>query len=78
MGLELQYVEGQSPIDEEEKDGLLNKTISTRGQLDEFEQINVGKAVVAGEEVLSRYDAQRTIRQGITQADVRRGVGMGR
>ena len=38
MGLSLEYIEGQSPIDEEEKDGLLIKTISTRGELDEFEQ----------------------------------------
>jgi len=26
MGLSLEYIEGQTPIDEEEKDGLLIKT----------------------------------------------------
>lgn len=31
MGLELEYTEGQTPIDEEEKEGLKIKTISTEG-----------------------------------------------
>jgi len=44
MGLELDYVEGQSPVDEDEKEGLLIKTISTKGELDEFEQINIQQA----------------------------------
>jgi len=45
MGLELEYIEGQTPIDEDEKEGLLIKTISTRGELDEFEQLNIQQAV---------------------------------
>jgi Fic-DOC domain mobile mystery protein B len=45
MGLDLMYIEGQTPIDEEEKDDLLIKTISTRSELDEFEQYNIEKAV---------------------------------
>ncbi len=45
MGLELEYVKGQTPIEEEEKDGLKIKTISTRGELDEFEQANIEKAI---------------------------------
>lgn len=45
MGLELQYFEGQTPIDEDEKEGLLIKTISTHGELDEFEQQNIENAV---------------------------------
>lgn len=45
MGLELQYFEGQTPIEEDEKEGLLIKTISTRGELDEFEQQNIEDAV---------------------------------
>jgi hypothetical protein len=31
MGLDLEYIKGQTPIDEEEKEGLKIKTISTRG-----------------------------------------------
>jgi len=45
MGLEIKYIEGQTPIDEDEKEGLLIKTISTRGELDEFEQTNIQQAV---------------------------------
>ena len=40
MGLKLEYDNGQTPLDEAEKDGLLIKTISTRIELDEFEQQN--------------------------------------
>jgi len=45
MGLELNYIEGQTPIDEDEKEGLLIHSITTREELDEFEQLNIEKAV---------------------------------
>jgi len=45
MGLELEYIKGQTPIDEEEKEELKIRTISTRGELDEFEQANIEQAV---------------------------------
>lgn len=45
MGLDLEYIKGQTPIEEEEKEELKIKTISTRGELDEFEQANIEKAV---------------------------------
>jgi Fic-DOC domain mobile mystery protein B len=45
MGLAFEYIEGQSPLDEDEKEGLIIKTISTRGELDEFEQRNIELAV---------------------------------
>jgi len=45
MGLELEYHYGQTPIDEDEKEGLLIKTITTRSELDEFEQLNIEKAI---------------------------------
>jgi Fic-DOC domain mobile mystery protein B len=45
MELDLSYIQGQSPIEEDEKEGLLIKTISTRGELDEFEQLNIEKAI---------------------------------
>jgi Fic-DOC domain mobile mystery protein B len=44
MGLELDYTDGQTPLDEDEKEGLLIPTITTRGELDEFEQLGVEKA----------------------------------
>ena len=45
MGLELHYKEGQTPLEEDEKEGLRIKTITTQGELDEFEQLNIEKAV---------------------------------
>ena len=36
MGLELEYIKGQTPLEEEEKEELKIKTISTRGELDEL------------------------------------------
>jgi len=45
MGLDLVYDDGQTPLDEDEKDGLLIPTITTKGELDEFEQLNIQKAI---------------------------------
>ncbi len=45
MGLDLDYTDGQTPLDEDEKEGLLITTITTRGELDEFEQLGVEKAI---------------------------------
>ncbi len=44
MGLDLDFSDGQTPLDEDEKEGLLIPTITTRGELDEFEQLGVEKA----------------------------------
>lgn len=45
MGLNLDYINGQTPLDEDDKEGLKISTIMTRGDLDEFEQLNIEKAV---------------------------------
>src|SRR5690554_6894726 len=45
MGLDLEYIDGQTPIDEDEKEGLLIETISTKLELDEFEQLNIEEAL---------------------------------
>lgn len=45
MGLELHYKDGQTPLDEEEKEGIKIKSITTQEELDEFEQLNIEKAV---------------------------------
>lgn len=45
MGLDLDYTDGQTPLDEDEKEGLLIPTIATRGELDEFEQQNIEQAI---------------------------------
>lgn len=46
MGLNLDYIDGQTPLDEEEKDGLLIPVVATRGELDEFEQLNIEQALL--------------------------------
>jgi len=38
MGLTLDYEDGKTPLEEDEKVGLLIKTVSTRNELDEFGQ----------------------------------------
>ncbi len=45
MGLNFKYEHGQTPLDENEKEGLRLKSITTQEELNEFEQLNVEKAV---------------------------------
>ena len=45
MGLKFEYTKGQTPISEEEKAGLKIKSISTMGELNEFEQQNIEEAI---------------------------------
>lgn len=45
MGLELLYIKGQTPINEEEKEGLRIATINNQSDLDEFEQLNIEEAL---------------------------------
>lgn len=44
MGLDLDYQDGQTPLDEEEKEGLRIESITTRSELNEFEQQNIEEA----------------------------------
>lgn len=44
--IELQYEDGQTPIDEDEKDGLLIPSVTTKGELDEVEQRNIEDAIL--------------------------------
>ena len=61
MGLNLEYEDGQTPIDEDEKDGLLISTITTRGELDELEQRNIEEAVRWTIERRKRFTAAEII-----------------
>jgi len=58
MGLDLEYIDGQTPLEEDEKVGLLIPTIATRAELDEFEQQNIEEAM---QWVLSRPLKANTI-----------------
>lgn len=46
MGLDLEYTNGQTPLEEDEKDGLLIPTITTRADLDEYEHLNIEEAML--------------------------------
>ncbi|GAB2665281.1 mobile mystery protein B [Flavihumibacter cheonanensis] len=58
MGLAFDSTDGQTPLDEEESEGLLIPTISTRGELDEFEQQNIERAL---QWTLGRYFKPATV-----------------
>lgn len=45
MGLNINYIEGQTPLSENEQEGLKISSITTREELDEFEQLNIEKAI---------------------------------
>lgn len=45
MGLKFNYLLGQTPLNEEETEGLRLKSITTQAELDEFEQLNIEKAL---------------------------------
>ncbi|WP_395044150.1 mobile mystery protein B [Flavobacterium sp.] len=45
MGLELEYEDGQTPLSEEEKEGLIIKSITTHSELNEHEQLNIEQAI---------------------------------
>jgi len=66
VGLDLEYIGGQTPIDEDEKEGLKILTIATRKELDEFEHQNIESAIqwtlshsFRAEEVLSEKFVRR-------------------
>jgi hypothetical protein len=78
MGVDFAYGDGQSPLDEEEKEGLLIPTITTREELDEFEQLNIQKAVEwTLREIQERKNPDRRIRKRPSQKDVGRRVEVG-
>ncbi len=45
MGLELKYIDGQTPVDDSEKESLLVKSITTQEELNEIEQLNIEEAI---------------------------------
>jgi len=45
MGLVLNYIDGQTPLSDEEQEGLKIPSITSREELDEFEQLNIEKAI---------------------------------
>ena len=56
MGLEIKYIEGQTPLAEEENEGLIVRAIETRKELDEAEQRNIGNAIEWSLRISSQLD----------------------
>lgn len=46
MGLKITYDEGQTPLEDEELEGLKIPSISTKGELNEHEALNIEKATI--------------------------------
>lgn len=46
MGLTLTHIKGENPLDEDDLNGLLIKSISNKRELDEFEQQNIESAIL--------------------------------
>jgi len=46
MGLKLIYEKGQTPLSEEEMLGLKLPSVTTKGELDEVEQLNIEQAII--------------------------------
>jgi len=64
MGLDLVYEDGQTPLDEEEKEGLLIAAITTRGELDEVEQRNIEEAILWTIERRRRFTTAEILTEG--------------
>jgi Fic-DOC domain mobile mystery protein B len=76
MGLmELQYQEGQTPLDEDEKDGLLLPSVTTRGDLDEVEQRNIEEAIRWTTARRRRFTAAEVLTEDFVQGLHRRMLG---
>lgn len=61
MGLKIEFIDGQTPLSEEDALGLIITTITTKAELDEFEQQNISQAIkwtmgrgISTEKLLSR------------------------
>jgi Fic-DOC domain mobile mystery protein B len=75
MGLVIQYEEGQTPLDEDEKEGLLIQSITTRGELDETEQHNIENAIRWTLERRKRFTTQEILTEEFVRELHRRMLG---
>jgi Fic-DOC domain mobile mystery protein B len=75
MGLEIQYEEGQTRLDEDEKEGLLIQSITTRGELDETEQHNIENAIRWTLERRKRFTAEEILTEEFIRELHRRMLG---
>ncbi|MCE7041693.1 mobile mystery protein B [Dyadobacter sp. CY312] len=76
MGLiSLTYEEGQTPLDEDEKDGLLIPSVTTKGELDEVEQRNIEDAMLWTIQRRKRFTAEEILTEQFIKELHRRMFG---
>lgn len=76
MGLgDIQYNDGQTPIDEDEKDGLLLPWVNTKQELDEAEQQNIENAIRWTVERRKRFTVEEVLSEEFTRALHKRMFG---
>lgn len=73
--MELQYQEGQTPLDEDEKDGLRLPSVTTRGDLDEVEQRNIEEAIRWTAERRRRFTVGEVLTENFVQGLHQRMLG---
>lgn len=65
MGLNLRYLEGQTPLNEEEKEDLKIKSLTSQNELNELEQLNIEKAIAWV--IQSRLKAEKILTEKFIQ-----------
>lgn len=75
MGLELSFDAGQTPLDEEEKEGLRIASLTTKAELDELEQRNIEQAVRWTIERRRKFDAREILTEQFIMALHKRMFG---
>ncbi|MCB9256150.1 MAG: mobile mystery protein B [Chitinophagales bacterium] len=65
MGLNLRYLEGQTPLNEEEKEDLKIKSLTSQNELNELEQLNIEKAIAWA--IQSRLKAEKILTEKFIQ-----------
>ncbi|QEH43531.1 mobile mystery protein B [Chitinophaga sp. XS-30] len=67
MGLAVEYQDGQTPLDEDEKEGLLIPSVTTRGELDEVEQRNIEEAIRWTVQRRKKFTANEVLTEAFVQ-----------
>jgi len=75
--MEFTYQPGQTPLDPDEKEGLKPKHISTQGELNEWEQLNIIKGARWAQRQLKQDVLDDDVPAQAAQADVQRYMDMG-
>lgn len=75
MGLIFQFEDGQTPLDEDEKEGLLIGSITTRDELNEWEQSNIEEAMLWIARRRRKFSAEEVLSEAFIRTLHRRMYG---